>query len=527
MPRVIESDVCVLGGGITAAMVSEKLSETRNSLRIVVVEAGNKMFNFNERQERRRRFLEYGENPYPNDHIRGQSARGIQSRSMCVGGLAMHWGGTTPRFTPEDFRMKSLFGAGDDWPVSYEELEPFYQEAEERIGVSGQPGPAELDPRSKPYPLPPLPLSYNLTMLREWAEKSGIPFWPNPVAKLSQPYRGRGKCLRCDTCNICPTGAKYSPDFTFQDLLAKKRIELYDRTLVRKLVPAANSNRIEEAIALDRDRPDDPVRFRAKTFIVASGYAWSSHLLLLSSNDRFPKGLANRSGLVGRYLTGHRGVNAQAEVPLRLYPGIYGTDSLLSKAYQRPGRIERYVRHDLRVWESSFARQPRLKDDAGIFLLGDDTLADWQKRCVTGTARLRCYYDVPPTPENALTLDPSTKNEWGDPLPRIEYVDRDETKTLRDVAETQIRGVFDKIVKAGGGRILQISPERFHDHPGGGCRMGKDAEKSVVDPAGRTHDHENLWVVGAPNFVTGGCCNATLTMVALTLRSATEMLKTI
>src|SRR5262245_57189488 len=332
MPRVVESDVCVVGGGITAAMVCEKLTESRN-LRVAVVEAGNKIFNFNERHERRRRFLDYGENPYPNDHIRGQSGRGIQSRSMCVGGLAMHWGGTTPRFTPEDFRMKSLFGVGDDWPISYEELEPFYQEAEERIGVSGQPGPPELDPRSKAYPLPSLPLSYNLTMLKQWAEKSGIPFWPNPVAKLSQPYRGRAKCVRCDTCNVCPTGAKYSPDFTFQDLLAKKRIDLYDRTLVRKLIVAANSNRIDEAVAVDRNRPDDPVRFRAKTFVLAAGYAWSSHLLLISASDRFPKGLANRSGLVGRYLTGHRGLNAQAEVPMRLYPGIYGADSLLSKLY--------------------------------------------------------------------------------------------------------------------------------------------------------------------------------------------------
>src|ERR1041385_8749073 len=146
MPRIIESDVCVLGGGITAAMVSDQLTEKRSNLRVAVVEAGNRIFNFNERSERRRRFLEYGENPYPNDHVRGQSARGIQSRSMCVGGLAMHWGGTTPRFTPEDFRMKSMFGVGDDWPISYEDLEPFYQEAEERIGVSGQHGPAELDP---------------------------------------------------------------------------------------------------------------------------------------------------------------------------------------------------------------------------------------------------------------------------------------------------------------------------------------------------------------------------------------------
>ena len=525
MPRVIETDVCILGGGITAAMVAEKLTEERN-VRVTVVEAGNKIFDFPERYERRRRFLAYDENPYPNDHIRTQTARGIQSRSMCVGGLALHWGGTTPRFTPEDFRMKTLYGVGADWPISYDDLEPYYQEAEERIGVAGIPGPAHLDARSKPYPMPPLPLSYNLTLLKEWAEKSGIPFWPNPVAKNSQAYRGRNKCIRCDTCNICPTGAKYSPDFTFQDLLAKKRIELIDRTLVRKLVVANNNSRIEEAVAIDRDRPDDPVHFRARTFVLAAGYAWSSHLLLLSASDRFSRGLANRSGLVGRYITGHRGVNAQVEVPLRLYPGVYGADSLLSKLYQRPGRLDRYVRHDLRVWESRFARDPRLRDDAGNILLGDQILTDWRRRTETGTARMRAYYDVIPSAEDALTLDPAQKNEWGDPLPRIDFVESAQQKELRGVAENQIRGVFDKVAKAGGGKVLNVSVERFGDHPGGGCRMGRDPATSVVDSWGRAHDHENLWIIGAPSIVSGGCCNGTLTFAALTLRAVSEMGKT-
>jgi len=410
MPRVIESDVCILGGGITAAMTAEKLTE-RTSAKVVVVEAGDRIFNFRDRYERRKRFLDYGENPYPNDHIRTQTAIGIQSRSMCVGGLAMHWGGATPRFTPEDFRQKTMYGVGADWPISYEDIEPFYQEAEERIGVAGVQGPADLDLRTKPYPLPPLPLSYNLSQLKVWAEKSGIPFWAAPVAKLSQPYHGRAKCIRCDTCNVCPTGAKYSPDFTFQALLENKRIELYDRTLVRKLTVSADGKKIDEAVAVDRNRPDDPVRIRARIFVLAAGYAWTSHLLLLS-------GVANRSGMVGRYMTGHRNVNAFAEVSMKLYPGIYGVDSLLSKRYQRPGKLDKYVRHDLRIWEAKAGRDPRLKDESGKILLGDEIMADWRKRTVTGAARLRAYYDVIPGEDSTLTLDSSRKNEWGDPLPR-------------------------------------------------------------------------------------------------------------
>jgi quinoprotein glucose dehydrogenase len=515
MPRVIETDVCILGGGITAAMTAEKLTE-RSTAKVIIVEAGDKIFNFQERYAHRKRFLDYNENPYPNDHIRTQTAIGIQSRSMCVGGLAMHWGGATPRFTPEDFRLKTMFGVGDDWPITYDDLEPFYQEAEERIGVAGVQGPANLDIRSKPYPLPPLPLSYNLVQLKEWAGKSGIPFWPNPVAKLSQPYHGRSKCMRCDTCNICPTGAKYSPDFTFQNLLQSGRIELYDRTLVRKLSLSTDGRKIEEATAINRDRPDDPLRFRAKIFVLAAGYAWTSHLLLLN-------GVANRSGLVGRYMTGHRNLNAFVEVPLKLYPGIYTTDSLLSKHYQRPGKLDKYVRHDLRIWEAKSGRDPRLKDESGKVLLGDEVLADWRKRTSTGSARLRAYYDVIPSLESALTLDSTLQNEWGDPLPRIQMADSNESRLLRDFSENQIRGVFENLVRAGGGKILSVQPDRFQDHPGGGCRMGTDPSKSVVNSFGRSHDHENLWIAGAPTVVSGGCCNGTLTFAALSLRSAGEI----
>ncbi len=522
MARVIESDICVIGAGITAAMLAEKLADERRA-RVVVVEAGEHSTPFGERAMRRARALAYGENPWVNDHIPDQSAKGIISRSMSVGGLAMHWGGTTPRFSPEDFRVRSLYGVGDDWPVSYDELDPFYQEAEERIGISGVPGPAELDPRSRPYPLPPIPLSYNLRLLQEWGEKSGIPFWSNPVAKISENYRGRRGCVRCDTCEICPIGAKYSPDFTFDALVQRGSTELVTRTLVRRLVLEDGSDRISHAVAVDRDRPDEPVHFRAKTFVLASGYTWSPHLLLLSASDRFPDGLANRSGMVGRYMTGHRPVSAQIEVPLRLFPGMYTRDSLLSKKFMRPGPLERYVRHDLRIWESTAGREPRLRDDAGEVLMGDELLADWRSRAERGAARMRAYYDVLPSPESRLTLDPSERNRWGDPLPRIDFRDSDASLALRAHTEEKIRGVFDEVVRAGGGKILRVGVQDLHDHPGGGCRMGDDPAASVVDSFGRTHDHENLFVIGAPTIVTGGCANATLTFAALSLRSAAKV----
>ncbi|HEX6316821.1 MAG TPA: hypothetical protein VFZ73_18245 [Gemmatimonadaceae bacterium] len=198
--RVIETDVCIVGSGITAAMVAEKLTEERNA-RVLVVEAGEEMPPMSDWYRLRKRFLDYGESPWPADHLDDASVEGIQSRSMCVGGLAMHWGGVTPRFSPEDFQLRSALGVGDDWPISYDDLDPFYQEAEERMGVAGEQGPRELDPRGKPFPLPKLPLSYNLEKLQTWVTSAGIPTWSQPSAKNSVPYKGRSACCRNDTCS--------------------------------------------------------------------------------------------------------------------------------------------------------------------------------------------------------------------------------------------------------------------------------------------------------------------------------------
>ncbi len=523
MRKVVESDICIIGSGITAALIAEQLSEERDA-KIVVVEAGDENPPLQDRFGYRQRYLSYGESPWPNDHIDGQTADNIQSRSMQVGGLAMHWGGVTPRFSPEDFRVRSLYGMGDDWPLTYEELDPFYQEAEERMGIAGEQGPPELDPRSRGYPQPALPLSYNLELLKAWGDKAGISFWSQPSAKNSIPYRGRSACCRADTCfPICPVGAKYSPDFTWNALREQGQVELVTRTLVRRLMADDSSDRIERAVAVDRDAPDEPVEFRARTFVVAGGYVWTPHLLLLSASSRFPDGIANSSGLVGKYMNGHRNVHAYIRLPLQLYPGINRQHSLVTKQFMRPGPLDQYMRHDLRIWESTVGSEPRLRDDAGAILLGDRVLEDWRGRTQRGTARVRAYYDVLPDRESSLTLDPSKRNEWGDPMPRIEFRDSEASRALLAHTEQSIRNVFREMARVGDGEILSTGRSDYQDHPGGGCRMGNDPAKSVCDGFGRTHDHENLFVVGAPTCVTGGCANGTLTFVALGLRAATAI----
>ena len=158
-----ECDVCIIGGGISAALLSQKLAESRPGTSIIVVEAGEPAVRRREAAgTTARRSLDYGENPWPGDFIADQTGAGVISRTMAVGGSALHWGGVTNRFSEEDLRLKSMYGLAVDWPIEWAELERFYCEAERRIGVSGEPGPLPEDRRSEPYPMPAMPLSWNL-----------------------------------------------------------------------------------------------------------------------------------------------------------------------------------------------------------------------------------------------------------------------------------------------------------------------------------------------------------------------------
>jgi quinoprotein glucose dehydrogenase len=515
-----ESDVCIIGSGITSAMLAQKLAELRPGVSITIVEAGRRLFDLDRRMGDRRRFLDYSENPWPGDFIEDQSAKGIISRTMAVGGSALHWGGTCNRFSEEDLRLKSMFGLATDWPIEWKELEKFYCEAERRLGVSGEPSPLPEDRRSEPYPMPAMIMTHNLRELKKWGEKSGIPFWSTPQAKNTVAYDGRAKCIRCNTCSICPTGARYSPDFTFKRLLEQQKIALHEQTLIRKLILHDTRNTVVAAHGVHRERPQEVNEYNARLFVIASGYAWSPHLLLLSRNSRFPNGLGNKSGLVGKYMCGHEFMSAFIEIDAKIYPGMNEQHGLISRQFFRSKPNQPFIRHDLRIWESAAGHEPRLRSGEGRLLLGDDLMADWRQRAQRGTARVRGYIDVHPDRESSLTLDDTARNRWGDPLPKIEHRLDAATLARKEATKAHMSAIFEKLAKADNGKILATSTGNYLDHPAGGCRMGHDPSASVCDSFGQTHDHENLFVAGAPTLPTAGCTNGTLTFVALTLRSA-------
>lgn len=525
---VINADYVIIGGGITGALVAQKLSEKKPRASIIVVEAGNALFDAENRYKYRARNLDYNENMWPGDYIADQAPDGMISRTMAVGGSALHWGGVCNRFSEEDTRLKSMYGLAVDWPIEWKELEKYYCEAERRIGVSGEPSPLKEDWRSEPYPMPAMTSTFNLKQLKSWAEQSGIPFWTTPQAKNTvDGYNGRNKCVRCNTCEICPTGARYSPDWTFKQLTADKsrNVTLHSNRLIRNLVLGDTTSRIVAAEAVDETSDAGHYTYRAPTFIVASGYTWASHLLLSSTSARFPNGLANKTDQVGRYINGHLAYQTQMDLDLKIYPGMNEQHSLMSRQFFRCATDTPYVRHDLRVWESASGRDPRLRDAAGKLLLGDDVLNDWRTRTNRGSARVRGYFTVEPDKDSRITLDAAITNRWGDPMPRVRHKIDAASEARAGATRQHFEQLFAQMAKANDGKMGGVSGLNYQDHPAGGCRMGTDPATSVVDSYGRTHDHENLFVVGAPTLPTGGCTNGTLTFVAVALRSVDEIAK--
>src|SRR5207253_6471639 len=179
-----------------------------------------------------------------------------------------------------------------------------------------------------------------------------------------------------------------------------------DRTLVSLLTVDDKGSTIVAAQAVHQDRPEEPIEYRAKTFVVASGYCWSSHLLLLS-------GVANSSGMVGRYMNGHRFISATANIDDQTFPGQNMTHSLISRQFFRCATDKPFVRHDTRVWESSAGRDPRLRAPDGTLLLGDELMDDWRSRSRGSSVRLRAYVDVHPSADSRLTRDAAKKNRYG------------------------------------------------------------------------------------------------------------------
>ncbi|HVN05063.1 MAG TPA: GMC family oxidoreductase [Bryobacteraceae bacterium] len=445
-----------------------------------------------------------------------------------VGGGSVHFTANYWRFHESDFRERSLFGAVhgadlQDWPITYADLEPYYTKAEYDLGISGLAGANPFEgPRSKPYPLPPMPAKSSGVLFERAAKKLGLHPFPAPVAILSQPYRGRGACVNCGFCESfgCEMRAKSSTLVSVIPVAEKTgRCEVRSGCYVRK-IETNDAGRVTGAVYFDAARRE--VFQRAKAVFVCANGVETPKLLLLSKSKRFSAGLANSSGLVGTHLMWDNGVEVQGlfEHPLNEYKGIQAT-RLIHDYYRSDQRRGFYggggidARFD--YYPISFALHGLPPDTPRWGSEFKRTFATY----FTHSMSLLSHTSSLAVMSNTVTLDPEVKDAWGLPAPRVTYdYHPDDRATMKWLIARQI-----EILETAGARKTWVQPYAVADnmpsrHLMGTCRMGNDPAASVVDAHSRAHDVPNLFLVDGSNFVTAARQQPTATIQALAYRAA-------
>jgi len=442
-----------------------------------------------------------------------------------VGGGSAHFTANYWRFHEIDFieasKKGAIAGTGfADWPITYGDLEPYYTKAEWELGVSGDATRNPFDPpRSKPYPTPPLPIKSSGVLFEQGARKLGWHPAPAPMAIISRAYDNRPGCVHCGFCEYfgCEVGAKSSTLATvIPKAIATGRCEIRSESYVRAVETDARG-RATGATYFDAKRSVH--HQRAKAVIVAANGSETPRLLLLSASSRFPNGLANSSGLVGRYLMFttssfcgglfERALNEFKSVQVtrivhdfyEIDPkhGFYGGGGL-------DGRFDFYpmsfafnaLPPDIPKWGPAFKSALAQYFNHSMFVLSHSTSL--------------------PVHTNSVSLDPTLKDAWGLPAMRVTYKDHpDDMKTMQFFLDRAR-----ELLQAAGAKKtwpFPVEESTTSNHLLGTCRMGNDPATSVVDADHRAHDVANLFVCDGSSFVTSGRGQPTCTIQALAFRA--------
>jgi len=537
-------DVCVIGTGAGGGVMIQEL--TAAGFRVVALQRGPMLtpndFVDDELKVMIRDAL-FSPNQLetfrPNDATPTITGR-FNATADCVGGTMTHWSAWSWRFRPDEFRVLSAEGAVAgaslaDWPFPYDEIEPFYEKAEWDFGVSGS-GYANPfgAPRKKDYPNPPHPERVSSRRFARGAEKLGYHPFPLPVAINSRAYGGRPQCMYGGACYGfgCPVHAKAtSLSVCIPKAQATGKLDLRYNVVAREIT-VGKDGRARSVRYLDAAGKEHEVS--AKQIVVSGNSIGSSHLLLMSKSGSFPQGLANSSGLVGKNLTFHivPAVGFTIDEPALGVTGINGhvaVDDLhpsdAKRGFIRGGVIgepNAGTATPMFYWALAGAGAPMARSFGA-------PLKKFLKNFPRAILLAGVLEDLP-MESNRVDLDPTVKDRFGLPVPRITHgqhpndlaMHRWYQQQLLDIAEAA--GATEKwISKVPGFTLIDETTPMNGGHVGhfmGTCRMGADAKSSVLDKWCRTHDVPNLWVVDGSCFPTSGGYNPTLTILANAYRVA-------
>ncbi len=535
-----EVDFVVIGSGAGGGIMAKELAVAGFS--VVVLEQGSAGAYGHEHDYNKDELLNMYP-PTPDDYLmtnpvtqpntfrrndKEKAVRGTHSYGCVLGGGTVTYGASSWRHLPYEFQEATHEGtvAGSglaDWPITYDEIEPYYTKAEWEMGISGpRVDTPFMAPMSKSYPVEPLPLKASGALFKVAAAKLGLTVVPNVAAILTQPYQGRSACVSCGMCQGygCQVKARSSSAVTMIPIAEKTgKCEVRTRAYVRE-IPVDNSGRVTGAIYFDAQKRE--VFQKAKVVVLSANGTETPRLLLLSKSARFPDGLANSSGVVGKYLMSGNigGASGLFEHPLNEFKGcvtgaaildyvpndpkrgFYGGGRMTARGQEHPIQYGLSGPNDAPRWGAAYKKA--LMEQANHKL----TITNFMTQL--------------PVETNRVDLDPDVKDAWGLPAMRLTITSHpDDFKSMEFFKQKSV-----EILQAAGATTIWAAPvndTRGGAHSRGTCRMGNDPKTSVVDKYHRAHDVPNLFIVDGSSFVTGGRNHPTMTIQALAFRAADHL----
>ncbi len=542
-------DVCVVGAGPAGALIASQLAA--RGFDVVVLEAG-KRFDRGKRLERMRRAirpahdgLEVWDMGGPRD--RYTSAGGVyyplnRKRIKGVGGSTLHWGGRVARFHEKDFEMQSRYGLAADWPIDYADIRPYYALAERELGVAGAEDNPFAPPREHPFPMEAFPRSYSDSLFESACEKLDITTHSVPQARNSEPYQGRSKCVGFGTCQpVCPSGAKYSADVHVRKA-ESEGARIVDQVAVQRL---EHDKTGDVVTAAEYKTPSgETYRQESRQFVLACGGVEIPRLLFLSRSSEHPDGLANSSGMVGKFFMESPYIHLIGQLDRRTRQHLMGLGTMESHQFYtpeeaKPGSFKIEFGITAGPTPSELALQQRTPlrgmldtvrnpvssqqwatqvENARMIEWGDELLESIREQ-FGNYFSVSAEIEVLPREYNRITLDRSTTDEYGNPVPNVSWNrDPHAKKTIERAFE-----VLESIVENLDGTVRNKHRSivwKGVGHHSGTTRMGTNPSQSVVNPQLLAHDLSNLSLVSSSTFVTSGAMQPTLTIAALALRAA-------
>ncbi|MCL6576771.1 GMC family oxidoreductase [Kyrpidia sp.] len=431
-----------------------------------------------------------------------------------VGGTTTHWAGAALRFQPHEFRARTTYGdipGADlrDWPIDYSDLLPYYEEAEKVMGVAG-----------RVLPLPPGNTNY--LVMKRGAERIGLHARPGYIAINTEPYDGRGACTQRGYCfQGCRNQAKWS---SLYEAIPKAEATgwLDLRSNCQALSITVDSNGLVDGVIYAQS-DGQLVRQKTRAVVVACNSIQTPRLLLNSVSGKFPNGLANGSGTVGRYYMRHVTASSYAlfPKPVHAYKGITMMgliDDFASNDPSGRGFVGGFHFETIMLgpsFTSVFVQPGPLTSTKDRRALWGKELAELMEQ-YTHMAGLWIVGEDMPQPDNRVTLHPYQKDQFGMPIPVVTYNDHPNDQAMRQFAWEKARELY---TAAGAYKVFDTPPYPA-THNLGTCRMGTDPDESVVNEYGQAHEVKNLFIADGSVFTTSAAENPTLTISALAIRQA-------